>query len=161
MARLLVLFVTAFVDMVGLAMIVPILPFYATNFGASAAVVGLLISSFSIAQLLVTPVAYVLFGFAGSVWTLLASRIVQGLGGGTIGVVQAYVADASTPEQRTKALGWTSAVTSLGAVAGPAFGSFLADHGGQRAPGFASAVLCMLVSLFAWRYLREAKELRQ
>ena len=90
MARLLVLFVTAFVDMVGLAMIVPILPFYATNFGASAAVVGLLISSFSIAQLLVAPVwgrfsdrygrrpailagllvtavAYVLFGFAGSV----------------------------------------------------------------------------------------------
>src|SRR6185295_9194137 len=183
MARLLVLFVTAFVDMVGLAMIVPILPFYATNFGASAAVVGLLISSFSIAQLLVAPVwgrfsdrygrrpailagllvtavAYVLFGFAGSVWTLLASRIVQGLGGGTIGVVQAYVADASAPEQRTKSLGWLSAVTSMGAVAGPAFGSVMIDLGGKRLPGFAAAGLSVLVAGFAWRYLRESKELR-
>src|SRR6185369_12139410 len=182
MARLLVLFVTAFVDMVGLAMIVPILPFYATNFGASAAV-GLLISSFSIAQLLVAPVwgrfsdrygrrpailagllvtavAYVLFGFAGSVWTLLASRIVQGLGGGTIGVVQAYVADTSTPEQRTKSLGWLSAVTSFGAVVGPAFGSVLVTLGGRRAPGLAAAVLSLLVAAFAWRFLRESQTAR-
>ncbi|HSB55834.1 MAG TPA: MFS transporter, partial [Gemmatimonadales bacterium] len=118
MARLLVLFVTAFVDMVGLAMIVPLLPYYATEFGASATVVGLLISAFSVAQLVVAPVwgrfsdrygrrpailagllvtaiAYIIFGLAGSVAVLLLSRIVQGLGGGTIGVVQAYVADAS------------------------------------------------------------------
>jgi len=182
--KLLILYIVAFVDMVGLVMLLPLLPFYATDFGASATVVGLLVSAFSVAQLLSSPawgrfsdnegrrpailaglwisaIAYVVFAFAGSIWMLLISRIVQGLGGGTIGVVQAYVADASEPEERTKALGWTSAVTSLGAVAGPAFGSFLADHGGQRAPGFASAVLCMLVSLFAWRYLREAKELRQ
>jgi len=55
MPRLLVLFVTAFVDMVGLAMIVPLLPFYATEHGASAVVVGLLISAFSLAQLAVAP----------------------------------------------------------------------------------------------------------
>ena len=125
MTRLLVLFVTAFVDMVGLAMIVPLLPFYATELGASATVVGILVSAFSIAQLAVAPLwgrfsdrygrrpailagllltacAYVIFGFAGSVPVLLLSRLVQGLGGGTIGVVQAYVADASPPEQRTK-----------------------------------------------------------
>ncbi len=56
MAQLLVLFVTAFVDMVGLAMIVPLLPYYATEFGASATVVGILVSAFSVAQLLVAPV---------------------------------------------------------------------------------------------------------
>ena len=56
MAQLLVLFVTAFVDMVGLAMIVPLLPFYATEFGASATIIGVLVSAFSIAQLLVAPV---------------------------------------------------------------------------------------------------------
>ncbi|MEP7324511.1 MAG: MFS transporter [Gemmatimonadota bacterium] len=183
MAPLLVLFVTAFVDMIGLTMIVPILPYYATNFGASASTVGLLISAFSLAQLVVAPVwgrfsdrygrrpailagllitavAYVVFGLAGSVVVLLLSRIVQGLGGGTIGVVQAYVADASAPEQRTKSLGWLSAVTSLGAVAGPAFGSVMIDLGGQRAPGFAAAGLSLLVAMFAWRYLRESKELR-
>lgn len=183
MAPLLVLFVTAFVDMIGLTMIMPILPYYATDFGASASTIGVLISAFSLAQLVVAPawgrfsdrygrrpailagllltaVAYVVFGLAGSVLVLLLSRIVQGLGGGTIGVVQAYVADASAPEQRTKSLGWLSAVTSLGAVTGPAFGSAMIDLGGQRAPGFAAAGLSVLVALFAWRYLRESSELR-
>ena len=55
MPRLLVLFVTAFVDMVGLTMIIPLLPFYATELGASATVVGLLVSAFSVAQLAVAP----------------------------------------------------------------------------------------------------------
>jgi MFS family permease len=180
MAQLLVLFVTAFVDMVGLAMIVPLLPYYATEFGASATVVGILVSAFSVAQLLVAPVwgrfsdrygrrpailaglvvtagAYAIFGFADSVIALLVSRIVQGLGGGTIGVVQAYVADASTPSERVKSLGWLSAVTSLGAVVGPAFGSAAVALGGRHAPGLAAAVLSLLVAVFAWIYLQEPK----
>ncbi|HEU5039844.1 MAG TPA: MFS transporter [Gemmatimonadales bacterium] len=180
MPRLLVLFVTAFVDMVGLAMIVPLLPFYATEYGASATVVGLLISAFSLAQLVVAPLwgrfsdgygrrpailagllvtaaAYALFAAAGSVVTLLIARVVQGLGGGTIGVVQAYVADASSPEQRTKSLGWLSAVTSLGAVAGPAFGSLMVALGGRHAPGIGAAALALVTALFAWRYLGESR----
>jgi multidrug resistance protein len=183
MTRLLVLFVTAFVDMVGLVMIVPLLPFYATDFGANALLVGVLISAFSVAQLAVAPLwgrlsdrygrrpailaglamsaaAYVVFAFAQSVEVLLLSRLAQGLGGGTIGVVQAYVADVSTPDQRTKSLGWLSAVTSLGAVVGPAFGSTMVGIGGQRAPGLAAAALSVLVALFAWRFLRESRELR-
>lgn len=184
MAKLLVLFVTAFVDMVGLTMIIPLLPYYATDFGASATTVGLLISAFSIAQLAVAPSwgrfsdrygrrpailagllltsgAYLLFAYAGSIAALLVSRLIQGAGGGTIGVVQAYVADASTPKERTKSLGWLSVVTSLGAVAGPAFGSVMISIGGRRAPGIASAVLVLLVAIFAWRFLRESRELRQ
>jgi multidrug resistance protein len=179
-----VLFFVAFVDMIGLTMIVPILPFFARDAGASATTVGFLISAFSLAQLavapawgrfsdrygrrpailaglLVTAVAYIVFAFARSVELLLISRIFQGLGGGTIGVVQAYVADASPAEQRTKSLGWLSAVTSLGAVAGPAFGSLLAGIGGQQAPGLGAAALSLLVSLFAVHYLRESRELRQ
>ena len=180
MPRLLVLFVTAFVDMVGLAMIVPLLPFYATDHGASAAVVGLLISAFSLAQLVVAPLwgrfsdsygrrpailagllvtaaAYLLFAAAGSVPALLLARIVQGLGGGTIAVVQAYVADVSPPEQRTRSLGWLSAVTSFGAVAGPAFGSAMVALGGPRAPGIGAATLALIVALFAWRFLDETR----
>jgi len=182
MTRLLVLFVTAFVDMVGLTMIIPLLPFYATELGASATVVGLLVSAFSVAQLTVAPVwgrfsdrygrrpailagllltsgAYVIFAFAGSVPVLLLSRLVQGLGGGTIGVVQAYVADASPPEERTKSLGWLSAVTSLGAVAGPAFGSVMISIGGRAAPGLGSAALALLVAGFAARFLVESRQL--
>ncbi len=180
-SRLFILFVTAFVDMVGLTMILPLFPFYASELGASATDIGLLIAAFSVAQLVVSPVwgrfsdrygrrpailggllitavAYVLFAFAGSLWVLLISRIVQGTGGGTIGVVQAYVADASPPEQRVRSLGWLSAVTSLGAVAGPAFGSLMIDLGGHRAPGIAAAVLALLVAGFGWRYLQESRE---
>jgi multidrug resistance protein len=182
MTRLLVLFVTAFVDMVGLTMIIPLLPFYATQLGASATWVGILVSAFSVAQLAVAPVwgrfsdrygrrpailaglvltggAYVIFAFAGSVLVLLISRLVQGLGGGTIGVVQAYVADASPPEKRTRSLGWLSAVTSLGAVAGPAFGSVMINVGGRRAPGLAAAALALLVAGFAARFLAEPRPL--
>jgi MFS family permease len=84
------------------------------------------------------------------------SRIIQGLGGGTIGVVQAYVADITEGKDRAKALGWLSAVTSLGAVIGPALGSLLVGLGGRTAPGLGSAVLCVLVSVFAWKFLRES-----
>src|ERR1041384_2702675 len=144
--------------MVGLTMIMPLLPFYAKDLGASAAVVRFLISAFSVAQLAIAPVwgrfsdrygrrpailagllvtaaAYVLFAFAGSLAALLFSRVIQGGGGGRIGVVQAYVADASPPEQRVKSLGWLSAVTSLGAVAGPAVGSLMVGLGGQEQIG--------------------------
>ena len=183
MKGLLVLFVTAFVDMVGLAMIVPLLPYYASEMGATATTVGLLVAAFSAAQLSVAPawgrfsdqygrrpailaglvlsaVAYLIFAYAGSIPLLLVSRLVQGAGGGTIGVVQAYVADACPPEERTKSLGWLSAVTSLGAVVGPAFGSALIAVGGPHAPGLAAAVFALLVAGFALRFLPEAHQLR-
>ncbi|MDQ6870532.1 MAG: MFS transporter [Gemmatimonadota bacterium] len=178
--KLTVLMITAFVDMLGLAMIIPLLPFYATKLGASATIVGILIAAFSIAQLasaplwglfsdrygrrpallaglLVSAVAYVIFAYASTLWLLLLSRVVQGLGGGTIGVVQAYVADASDPKDRAKSLGWLSAATSFGAVVGPAIGSALI-HWGRHAPGIASAIFCVLISVFAGVYLRESRE---
>jgi MFS family permease len=183
MARLVTLFVIAFVDTVGAALVVPILPFYATRYGASAALVGLLVSSFSIAQLAAAPAwgrlsdrmgrrpailaglvvsaaAYVVFAFAQSVPMLLLSRLVQGVGGGTIGVVQAYVADASPPQQRTKAIGWLTTVTSLGWLSGSALGSVLVTVGGERAPGLFTAGFSALVALFAWRFLAETRGLR-
>jgi multidrug resistance protein len=179
--KLTVLMVTAFVDMLGLIIVFPLLPFYATRLGANAAMVGALIAAFSVAQLvsapawgwmsdrygrrpailiglLVSAAAYVIFAFAGSLSLLFVSRIIQGFGGGTIGVVQAYVADISEGKDRAKSLGWLSAVTSLGAVIGPAIGSVLVRAGGHTAPGLGSATLCVLVSVFAWRFLRESKE---
>jgi len=182
-ARLIALFVIAFVDTVGAALVVPILPFYATRYGASAALVGLLVASFSIAQLaaapawgrlsdrmgrrpailaglLISAVAYVVFAFANSVPLLLLSRLIQGLGGGTIGVVQAYVADASPPEQRTKAIGWLTTVTSLGWLSGSALGSVLVTLGGEHAPGLFTAGFSFVVAIFAWRFLAETRGLR-
>src|SRR5687768_15656042 len=149
--------ITAFVDMVGLLMVIPLLPFYAVDLGGSGLIVGLLVSSFSLAQLISAPLwgrvsdrygrrpaliagllfsaaAYVVFAFATSIWLLLLSRLVQGAGGGTTGVIQAYVADASEPKDRAKSLGWISAATNLGVAIGPALGSL--TYGlGREAPG--------------------------
>lgn len=179
--KLWVLMVTAFVDMLGLVIVLPLLPFYAQKLGANATVVGALIAAFSVAQLASAPVwgrfsdrygrrpallsgllisaaAYIIFAFAGSLWLLMLSRIVQGFGGGTIGVIQAYVADVSDPRDRAKGLGWLSAATSLGAVVGPAIGSLLIHFFGRNAPGIGAAVLCVGVSVFAWKYLGESHE---
>jgi len=183
MGKLIVLMITAFVDMVGFAMVLPLLPFYAASMGATGFIVGLLISTFSVAQLMSAPTwgrisdrfgrrpavitgllisagAYVVFGLAGTISVLLVSRIIQGVGGGTVGVLQAYVADASRPEDRAKGLGWLSAATSAGAVIGPVFGSLFVDWWGHRGPGFGAAGFCVLSSLFAWKYLRESASLR-
>ena len=140
------------IDLVGFGIVLPLLPLYAERFGASATQVGLLVASFSIAQLLAAPVwgrvsdrygrrpalliglaasavSYVVFGFADSVWLLFASRVVQGAGGGTTGVAQAYVADTMEPNDRARALGWLSAATAAGVMVGPVIGSAQACAG--------------------------------
>jgi MFS family permease len=132
--RLAVLIGVNFVDMIGFMIVLPLLPFYALKLNASPIIVGQLIASYSIAQLIAAPlwgrvsdrygrrpalliglgasaIAYVVFGLADSVWLLLLSRVVQGAGGGTTGVAQAYVADTVAPADRARALGWLSAAT--------------------------------------------------
>ncbi|HET9227175.1 MAG TPA: MFS transporter [Thermoanaerobaculia bacterium] len=174
-----VLMATVFVDMIGFTMVLPLLPFYATRLGADPTLVGVLIAAHPFAQLAVSPfwgrlsdrygrrplilaglilsaAAYVIFGMAEAIWLLFASRVVQGAGGGITGVVQAYVADAVEPEERTKALGWLTAATSAGVMIGPASGS-LATNLGPEGPGFLAAGLCILNILFAWKWLPEPK----
>src|SRR4030095_7701081 len=110
-------------------------------------IAGVIVVAFTVAQLLSAPVwgpfsdrfgrrpallialgaagvAYLIFGFANSLALLFISRLVQGAGGGTVGVIQAYVADATEPSERARALGWLSAATNLGVALGPVLGSF-------------------------------------
>ena len=177
--KLLVLIITAGVDMVGTFLVVPQLPFYAKAFGASAFVVAAIAASFNVATLLSAPywgrfsdkygrrpallialsgsvIGYIIFAFSGSIWMLFLSRVVTGLGGGTVGVIQAYVADETTPKDRAKALGWLSAATNLGVAGGPAIGS-LSARLGAHGPGLLAAVICLINMYFAWRYLRESR----
>jgi MFS family permease len=183
--------VTAFVDMIGVLMVIPLLPFYVTSMaGGGLTLAGyhlgvgqltaLLVSSFTVAQLVSAPVwgrfsdrygrrpvllialaasavAYVIFGFATSLAVLFLSRLVQGAGGGTTGVIQAYVADATRPEDRAKSLGWLSAATNAGVALGPVLGSW-SQHLGPKAPGLIAAGLCVVNIGFAWTYLRESRE---
>jgi MFS family permease len=181
--KLFVLIITNFVDMVGVLMIIPLMPFYAREMGGGALVVVILMGAFTAAQLLSAPfwgrfsdrygrrpallvgltascIAYVVFAFAGSIWLLLLSRIVQGAGGGTVGVIQAYVADSVEPESRAKALGWLSAATNVGVAIGPAIGG-MALRFGRSGPGLAAASLCLVNIFFAWRFLRESRDMTE
>ena len=182
-AKLAVLIVTNFVDMVGLLMIIPLMPFYARDMGGGALIVAILMGSFTAAQLLSAPawgrfsdkygrrpallvglsaagIAYIVFAFANSIWLLLLSRLVQGAGGGTVGVIQAYVADSVEPQSRAKALGWLSAATNVGVAIGPALGS-AALRCGSRGPGLAAASLCLINIFFAWKFLRESRDMTE
>lgn len=179
MKRLWVLMAVAFVDMIGLMIVVPLLPYYAQRFGAGASLIGLLVAAFPIAQLTASPVwgrlsdhhgrrpvllvglsasavAYLIFGFAESLLALFVSRIAGGLGGGMTGVAQAYVADTMPPRERAKALGWLSAATSAGVTIGPFIGS-LAARFGHAAPGVVAAGLVLVNMLFAWGLLPESR----
>lgn len=172
-----------FVDMMGFAMVLPLLPFYALRLKATPEMVGWMIASFSIAQLVASPIwgrvsdrygrrpalliglmasalAFLVFGLATSLWVLFLSRIVQGAGGGTTGVAQAYVSDTVAKDDRARALGWLSAATNAGIAIGPAIGS-LAAHLGRAAPGYVAAGLCFLNVIAAWRWLPETRTAEQ
>ncbi|MFN8647627.1 MAG: MFS transporter [Gemmatimonadales bacterium] len=167
------------VDMIGLMLVLPILPFFASDLGATPERIGWLIAAFSIAQLIAAPfwgrlsdrygrrpalvigllasaIAYVVFAYSTSVWMLFLSRLVQGAGGGTTGVAQAYVADTVKPRDRAKALGWLSASTNVGVTLGPVIGG-LATHLSRSAPGLIAAALCLVNAWFAWRWLPETR----
>ncbi|PYS50823.1 MAG: hypothetical protein DMG13_20035 [Acidobacteria bacterium] len=177
--RLLILIAVATVDMIGGAMVFPLIPFYALKLHAAPSVIGMIISSFFVAQLVAAPLwgrvsdrygrrpallaglsasaaAFAVFGFANSVWLLFLCRIVQGLGGGTTGVLQAYIGDSVPPEDRARSLGWLSAGTNVGTMLGPVIGSF-ATYWGQEGPGVLASLLCFTNAIFAWKWLPESK----
>jgi MFS family permease len=178
--RLIVLIAVATVDMIGGAMVFPLIPFYALKLHATPTTVGMIIASFFVAQLISAPLwgrvsdhygrrpalligltastmAFFVFGFANAIWLLFACRIVQGLGGGTTGVVQAYVSDTVPPEDRARSLGWLSAGTNVGTMLGPVIGSF-ATRFGHQWPGILAAGLCLTNAIFAWQWLPESKQ---
>jgi MFS family permease len=102
-------------------------------------------------------VGYLIFAYATSLELLLLCRVVQGAGGGTIGVVQAYVADSTEPKDRAKALGWISAATSLGVVIGPAVGAWSLKLG-PEGPGLVAALISAVNILFTLRFVTESHD---
>ena len=178
--KLWVLLMAAFVDMMGYAMVFPLLPLYAVRMGGSALVIGLMVASFSMAQVAASPlwgrfsdkwgrrpglliglagsaVGFLIFGFADSLRLLFVSRIAQGASGGTTGIMQAYIGDSVPSKDRAKAFGWLSAATSAGVMIGPAIASLSYSRLGPEAPGVIAAGLCMINLIFAWRWLPESK----
>ncbi|MDH4146431.1 MAG: MFS transporter [Acidimicrobiia bacterium] len=166
-------------DILGFGLVLPILPLYAEDLGASGLLIGLLLGTYSLAQLVAAPIlgrlsdrygrrpvlivalcgssiGHVLTALAPTVWLVIAARAVDGFSGGSMGVAQAAVSDVAAPAQRPRLFGLLGAAVALGFVAGPALGS-LAALGGPKLPFFCAAALTGLNALSAWWRLPETR----
>jgi DHA1 family tetracycline resistance protein-like MFS transporter len=185
-SRLLTIFLIVFVDLLGFSLILPLLPYYAESYGATAAVVGLLVASYAAAQLVGAPLlgrlsdrmgrrpvllisvagtflGFLLLGLADPLghwvaaftapqavnWIIIGvlffSRVLDGLTGGNLTVVQAYITDVTDEQNRAKGLGMIGAAFGLGFIIGPAAGGALSQWG-YSLPAFVAAA----VSLINW-----------
>ncbi len=176
--RLVLILFTMFLDILGVGLIIPVAPFYATSFGAGALEVGLLFTTYSAAQFLATPVlgglsdrygrrsiillsligefvGYLLMGFANSLMALYIARTVTGATAGNIGAAQAYLADITPPADRTRIFGLAGAAFGAGFLFGPALGGVLSTID-LRLTAFAAAALVLLNLVFAAVMLPES-----
>ncbi len=176
---LVIIFVTVFIDLLGFGIIIPLLPFYAESFGASAFAIGLLGTSFSLMQFLFSPIwgrwsdrvgrkPIILVGLMGSCVSYLAlalstslalvffARILGGIAGANIPTAQAYIADVTTPENRARGMGMVGAAFGLGFIFGPAIGGLLSRISPETPMWFASA-LCLANFVAAWFLLPESR----
>ena len=177
--RLLTIVLIVFVQILGAAMVLPILPIYARNeFAISENTVTLIISVFFAAQFLAGPfigrlsdlygrlpvlivsqigtvIAFAMLGLADTVWVLFAARIFDGITGGNIVVAQAYITDITPPKERSQALGYIFAAFGMGFIFGPALGGVLSAAFGPRIPFFFAAGVALLTTLLTWFMLDE------
>jgi multidrug resistance protein len=178
-ARLGVIFFTVLIDLIGFGIVLPILPYYAQRFGAAGLGYGAIIGVFSLMQfvatallgklsdrigrrpvllttMLVNAVGYTLFAFAGSYWVLFLSRVISGFAGGNISAAQAYIADITSPAERSRGMGIVGAAFGIGFSLGPAIGGFAAHYGGSTAPGLVAVGLSLANFVSAYFILPES-----
>ena len=183
---LLVVFLTVFIDLIGFGIVVPLVPIFSRHYGASGFVIGAIIASFSAMQFVFSPIwgrlsdrhgrrpillistagaaaSYVLFavgsGFenhTAALWALLVSRIFAGICGGNITVAQAYIADITPPENRSKRMGLIGMAFGLGFIFGPALSGIALHFFGATGPGWTAAALCAANFLLAFAILAES-----
>lgn len=174
---LLIIFLVIFIDLLGFGMVIPILPYYAKSFGASATVLGYLMMSYSAMQFLFSPfwgslsdrlgrrpillisilgigLSMILLGNASSLFWLFVGRIFAGFFGANISTASAYIADVTTPENRAKGMGMIGAAFGLGFLFGPALGGILSKWG-YGTVAYVAAGMALLNFIFALFFLKE------
>jgi len=171
-----VIVLTVFIDITGYGIIIPLIPFYANEFQASPTSLGILIASFAIMQfffspllgkvsdkmgrkpiillsLLISLISFTVFSFANSYLMLLFSRIIAGIATERA-IAQAYVADVTDHQSRTKEMGKIGAAFGAGFIIGPALGGSLSIYG-FSIPGYAAMILTLVNILFVISFLPE------
>ena len=178
-ASLSLIFIAVFIDLLGFGILIPILPTFSTiELHLSEFSIGLVLAIYSLTQFLFGPilgnlsdrvgrrpliigclflnaVGYVIFAFTNSFMLLLISRVVAGVGGSSVAVAQAYIADITTKQDRSKGMGMIGAAFGLGFVFGPIIGGVLSKYG-YEVTGFASATFSFIAFLFTIFFLPES-----
>lgn len=175
---LFVLFLTVFIDLVGFGIIIPILPLYAEHFHASPMEIGWLTGIYSGMQIIFTPIlgklsdrfgrrpvlmisiagtaaGFALMGMATALPLLFVARILAGVTGGNISIPQAYIADVTTPEERSRSMGLVGAAFGLGFTFGPMIGGLMSRIS-YSAPFFFAAGLAAMNTLLVYLILPES-----
>ncbi len=155
-----IIFITVFIDLIGFGIIIPLSPFLARQFNASAVEIGWLMAIYSLMQFLFSPLwgslsdrigrrpvlltcliggmlSYLIFAFAGNFTVLFIARAFAGIFGGNISTAHAYIADVTTKENRSKGMALIGAAFGLGFIVGPLMGSLLGvvgEHLGHLPP---------------------------
>lgn len=173
--RLLLIFITVFVDLVGFGIIIPMNPYLAQKFGATPFQVGWLMSIYSLMQFVFAPlwgrlsdrfgrrpillislmassVSHLGFAFADSFLWLFLFRLLAGVGGGNLAVAMAYIADITEKKDRSKGMGLIGAAFGLGFILGPAIGGFLGGvgEGFGHEPPFGGSFPALIASLICF-----------
>ena len=179
--QVLPVFVIVLVDLLGLTIIIPLLPLYAASFGASALTIGTLEAAYPFLQLFGAPflgrlsdrmgrkpvllvsqlgtlVGFILLGFAGQLWILFLSRIIDGVSGANISTAQAVISDVTTERTRTQGLGLIGAAFGLGFIIGPviAFAGLALSGQDYRVPALIAATFSAASILLTWLWLEES-----
>lgn len=183
---LLVLFLVVFIDLLGFGIVLPLLPFYASQYGASGTIVGLIVGVYSLMQFFFAPIwgrlsdrvgrrpiimlsltgsviGYTIFAFAESIPLLFVARIVAGIAAANISTAQAYVSDITSSGERAKGMGIIGAAFGLGFIFGPVTGGLLSSYGasigmpGNLLPGIAAAIFSAGSLLTAIIFLGESR----
>lgn len=172
------IFVTILLDIMGAGILMPVVPYLVRPFRTDALTIGMLALTFSVAQFFAAPVlgamsdrygrrpilvfsvfgsaiGYALFGIGGALWMFFLSRLIDGFTGGNLTAAQAYIADVSTPENRTKNFGLVGAAFGLGFILGPSIGGMLAKVS-LNAPAWAAAGIALCTATFGWFVLPES-----
>jgi len=172
------IFLTVFIDLIGFGIVIPVLPLYAKDFGATEMQNGWLVGIYSAMQFIAAPllgklsdrvgrrpvllvsllgtaVGFFIMGAAGSLAWLFAARIIDGISGGNISTAQAYIADVTKPEERSKAMGMIGAAFGLGFVFGPAIGGVL-THISISAPFYFAGALAAVNAVLVYWFLPES-----
>jgi DHA1 family tetracycline resistance protein-like MFS transporter len=175
---LLFIFITVFVDLLSYGIIIPLLPFYVQSQDGGAAIVGSLGSLYAVMQLfsgpllgtlsdrhgrrpvllgclLGTSVAYLILGLAGSLSMIFLAIMLDGITGGNLTTAYAYIADSTSPKERSRGMGLVGAAFGLGIMIGPALGGLLSRYG-LDVPAFAASGIALANVVFGWLVLPES-----